>query len=140
LPMKLPLEILEGEAAWSRRWKSTGNSPDCSLLKWRSDEDSSNWACLAPCMPAGMLSETQHKGLFDLSGMPVNDGIGIWPSKGKSGGCGSLNFFLGGEKGERWMAGMFDTSSANHGLTRFTFCSRSGSSHATWKMKTWKKI
>lgn len=27
---------------------------------------------------------------------------------------------------------MFDTNSTNHGLTRFTFCSKSGSSQATY--------
>lgn len=29
------------------------------------------------------------------------------------------------------MTGMFDTNSTNHGLTHFTFCSKSGSSHVT---------
>lgn len=82
-------------------------------------------------MPAGVLSGRQHKGLLDPRGLLENDDIGNWPSKGKSGCCGIRNFFLGGEKGDRWMMGMFDTNSTNHGLTRFTFCSKSGSSHVT---------
>lgn len=43
------------------------------------------------------------------------------------------SFFLGGEKGGRWIAGMFDTSSTSHGFTQFTFCNKSGSSHVTCK-------
>lgn len=82
-------------------------------------------------MPAVMLSGKQHKGLLGLRGLLRSDDIGSCPRRGYSGGCGSLNFFLGGEKGERWMAGIFDTSSTNHGLTRLTFWSKSGSSHAT---------
>lgn len=49
--------------------------------------------------------------------------------KGKSGGWGSLGFFLGGET---MVADMFGTISTNHGFTRFTFCSNSGSSHETF--------
>jgi hypothetical protein len=38
----------------------------------------------------------------------------------------------GGEKEEaRWIAGMVDTISTSHGLTRFTFWRRSGSSQLT---------
>lgn len=111
-----------------------GNGPACSLLKWRFAEDGPKWACLAPCMPAGMLSGTQQNGLLGLRRLLGNDGIGYCPIKGKSEGCGTRSFFLGGEKGDRWMAGMFDTTSTNHGLTCFTFWSKSGSSHATCKM------
>lgn len=50
---------------------------------------------------------------------------------GRSGGAGMHNFLRGGEKGAKWIAGMLDTSSTNHGLTRFTFCSKSGSSQVT---------
>jgi hypothetical protein len=41
------------------------------------------------------------------------------------------NFLRGGEKGTKWIDGMFDTSSTSHGLTRFTFCNKSGSSQVT---------
>lgn len=59
--------------------------------------------------------------------------------EGKLGGWGIRSFFLGGENGERWINGIFDTNSTNHGLTRFTFCSKSGSSHATC-YRNWIKI
>lgn len=75
-----------------------------------------NWGlvCLAPWMLTGVVL------------LGTSDEI-----KGKSGGWGMRIFFLGGEKGERWTGGMFDTISTNHGFTRFTFCSKSGSSHDT---------
>lgn len=82
-------------------------------------------------MPAGEFSDRQPKGLLCPTILPENVGIGIWPSRGKSECCGNLNFFLGGEKGDRWMAGILETNSTNHGLTRFTFWSKSGSSHVT---------
>lgn len=88
--------------------------------------------------PAGLmlLSDKQHKGLLGLKGWLLlrKDGIVSWPDRRNSGGCGSLNFFLGGgEKGDRWIAGIFDTNSTNQGLTLLTFWSKSGSSHATYK-------
>ena len=62
-----------------------------------------------------------------------SNGIGSWLTRPKSGFCGSRGFFLGGENGETFMDGMLDTSSTNHGLTRLTFWSKSGSSHATYE-------
>lgn len=85
-------------------------------------------------MPAVMLSD-RHKGLLGPRGVPENDGIGNWPSSEKSGCCGKRNFFLGGEKGDRWrIVGIFETISTSQGLTHFTFCNRSGSSHDTCKI------
>ena len=76
-------------------------------------------------MPAGLL--LGPKGWF--SGKIA--GVGSCPARGKSGCCGSRNFFLGGEKGVKRMDGMLENSSTSHGLTRFTFCNKSGSSHVT---------
>jgi len=53
------------------------------------------------------------------------------PWNGNSNGCGILIFFLG-ENGDKCIVGMFDTNSTNHGLTRLTFCNKSGSSQATY--------
>jgi len=52
-------------------------------------------------MPAGELSGAHLKGLLGPSKFPRNGGAGSWPSMGKSGWCGSLNFFLGGENGDK---------------------------------------
>lgn len=82
-------------------------------------------------MPAGIMSEIQLKGLLDLRVLLENDGTGTWVSREKSGCCGTRIFFLGGEKGDRWSVGMLVTNSTNHGLTRLTFWSKSGSSHVT---------
>lgn len=95
----MPSEILE---RGSRCWKLDGKSPNCSLLvRWRSDNGIPNRACLAPCMPAGTLSERQHKGLLGPKGLPEKYGNGNFPSGEKSGGWGIRNFFLGGEKGDK---------------------------------------
>lgn len=63
-----------------------------------------------------------------------------WRGCGRSGGAGMHNFLRGGEKGAKWIDGMFDTSSTNHGLTRFTFCSKSGSSQVTCRKNCIHKI
>lgn len=85
--------------------------------------------CLAPCMPVAVAA-TSWKGNM---GPP-------WKPEGKTGNCPSSGIIRGffrrgigeaGENGAKWMGGMVDTSSTSHGLTRFTFCSRSGSSHVT---------
>lgn len=82
-------------------------------------------------MPAGVLSGRQHKGLLGPRGLPENDGTVNWPPSVKSGCCRSRNFFGGGERDDKWRIGTFETNSTSHGLTRFTFCSKSGSSQVT---------
>uniref|UniRef100_A0A2P2JWI2 Auxin response factor n=1 Tax=Rhizophora mucronata TaxID=61149 RepID=A0A2P2JWI2_RHIMU len=72
-------------------------------------------------MPAGELMGRKPKGLLGPRRLLEKFVIGNWPSSGKSGRCSSLIFFLGGEKRERWTAGMFETSSTSQGLTCFTF-------------------
>lgn len=52
-------------------------------------------------MPTEVLSDKQHMGLLGLRVLLENDDdSGNWLSRGKSGCCGSRNFFLGGENGD----------------------------------------
>lgn len=90
-------------------------------------------------LPAVMFFVKLRKGrwrLLLLIGDPTeNTGVGYCPSKEKSGWLFIRNFFLGcsvGTKLERCIGFRFDTISTNHGFIRFTFCSKSGSSHDTY--------